>query len=142
MKTHNITAYLYIPAFHLMLELDRTPKGNFHLAEAPPDLPLSGPAAACWLEDLNLFLNAGICSGCPQGLAFEVRISSMPDIDPILMQQFALSVLDRLDADAEWNDETLDAIGLIAIQLGLAHKDPDSGRFRTGPLCKGDRGDG
>jgi hypothetical protein len=124
-----------------LLELDRTDRGNYHLPATPWDFPLAAPLAAVWLAELNIFLNRGICSGCPQGLAYDVRISSMPEFDPVIMQQFALSVLDRLTSDLKWTEDTADAIGSLAIEMDLAHTDPVTREFQPGPLHKGPRED-
>ena len=95
--------------------------------------------AQAFQEDLDEALVHNILSGCPQGLAFEVV--ARPQADPFLLQQFGLAVLDRMEADEEWNSDTIEFVGCLATEWNLAHSDEES-LFRVGPkpepLHKGD----
>lgn len=58
----------------------------------------------------------------------------------VQLRKFARLVLARLEADEEWDSDTIDHIGCLAIQLDLGHTDSQR-RFRAGPrpLHKGPR---
>lgn len=47
-----------------------------------------------------------------------------------LLKQLGMAVLNILERDEEWDDDTADKIGMAAIDLGLAHVDPETFLFK------------
>lgn len=47
-----------------------------------------------------------------------------------LLKQLGMAVLNILERDQEWLDDTIDDIGMAAIGLGLAYVDPETALFK------------
>lgn len=47
-----------------------------------------------------------------------------------LLKQLGMAVLNILERDEEWLDDTIDDIGMAAIDLGLAYIDPETSLFK------------
>lgn len=54
-----------------------------------------------------------------------------PELKEKLLKQLGMAVLNMLERDEEWNDDTIDDIGMAAIDLGLAYVDEESRLFKT-----------
>jgi hypothetical protein len=52
-----------------------------------------------------------------------------PELKEKLLKQLGMAVLNMLERDEEWNDDTIDDIGMAAIDLGLAYVDEESRLF-------------
>lgn len=63
-----------------------------------------------------------------------------------LLKQLGMAVLNMLERDEEWNDDTIDNIGMAAIDLGLAYVDEETKLFKKNkflialPIFRGDKG--
>lgn len=53
-----------------------------------------------------------------------------PELKEKLLKQFGMAVLNMLERDEEWNDDTIDDIGMAAIDLGLAYVDEETKLFK------------
>lgn len=53
-----------------------------------------------------------------------------PELKEKLLKQLGMAVLNMLERDEEWNDDTIDDIGMAAIDLGLAYVDEESRLFK------------
>ena len=52
-----------------------------------------------------------------------------PERKERLLKQLGIAVLNILERDEEWNDDTIDNIGMAAIDLGLAYTDEKTHLF-------------
>lgn len=53
-----------------------------------------------------------------------------PELKEKLLKQLGMAVLNMLERDEEWNDDTIDDIGMAAIDLGLAYVDDETNLFK------------
>ena len=53
-----------------------------------------------------------------------------PELKEKLFKQLGMAVLNILERDQEWLEDTIDDIGMAAIDLGLAYVDPETALFK------------
>lgn len=129
-------AWLHVPALALFLPLAHTGKGGRWMVAEPLDpaqLHNAVPKADDWLAEVDDFLAAGLITGAPRGLHFELLVRPDPNLDPLLLQEFAIGALAILERDEEWSSDTSHDVGRLAIELNLAHAAGDERLFRSGP---------